>query len=189
MKDSDFKQGESRWLWQTKRLFPHPLFAGCISFACVLVTLLLVGVGITKRTWPMVAISVAFLVLAYATCRAAISLWKERHEATEEPATQPPSKPTYAIMVLLIGLYSWLLTLSMHLFGGLFKNGPGSVKYFVTLCIAILSTLFMQVRGKQIVRSHFGPDGGRNLHLNARQAGYVCLLIVCLSIYLVWVLS
>jgi len=190
MEDPRSTRIDSRWLWQTKRLFPHPVFAGCISFSCALVTLLLAGVGITQQIWPIAGASAAFLVLAYATCIAAFSLAKEKRASIATPQiAQQPSKPTYAVMVLLVGVYSWLLTIAIHVFGAFFKNGPGSLKYFVTLGIAISATLFMQVRGKRIVRSHFGRAGGRNLTLDSRQVGYVCLLVLSLSVYFVWVVS
>ena len=35
-------------------------------------------------------------------------------------------KPTFAILVLLIGVYSWVLTFAMHIFDAFIKNGPGS---------------------------------------------------------------
>ncbi|QDS95083.1 hypothetical protein FF011L_38670 [Roseimaritima multifibrata] len=190
MEDLSSTKIESRWLWQTKRLFPHPVFAGCISFCCVLVTFLLAGVGISQQIWPMAAASVAFLALAYATCIAAFSLAKEKRAAKGRPQTvQQPSKPTYAVMILLVGIYSWLLTIGMHLFDTFFNNGPGSLKYVVTLAIAVSATLFMQIRGKRVVREHFGRTGGRNLTLSSRQVGYVCFFVVSLSIYFVWVVS
>ena len=74
----------------------------------------------------------------------------------------------------------------MHIFQAFFKNGPGTTKYYVTLGIALSSTLFMKLYGGQIVRKHFGKSGGRNLEIDAVQVVYVTLLVVAVGIYTTW---
>jgi hypothetical protein len=188
MNQSKHRSGQPYWLWQTKRLFPHPVFAGCISFACLLVTILFAGVAISERIWPMGIASAIFLAGTCATAAAAFTGTKDKRSANQQDSTHPQAyKPTFAVLVLLIGVYSWLLTIAMHVFDTFFKNGPGSLKYFVTLGIAVAATLFMQVYGKRVVRQHFGTMGGRNLTLNSRQVGYVVVFVMCCSVYLVWV--
>ena len=160
------------WLWQTKRLFPHPLFAGCISLACLSVGILFGGVAINVAgCWPMGIPSVLFFACSFATASAAFS--RSDKEPPSASCNVQTNKPTFAIFVLLIGVYSWLMwlmKLSMHVFDTLIKNGPGSVKYFVTLGIVIASAMFMQIYGKRVVREHFGRKGGHNLELTSRQA-------------------
>ena len=176
------------WLWQTKRLFPHPLFAVCISLACLVVGILFAGVAINVQgCWPMGIPSVLFFAGCFATASSAITP-SEKEPPTVSRNVQT-DKPTFAIFVLLIGIYSWLLMLAIHIFDAFFKNGPGSTKYFVTLGIAISSSLFMQICGKRVVREHFGARGGRNLELNGRQALYIAIFVVCLGIYAAWLMA
>lgn len=176
------------WLRQTKRLFPHPLFAGCISLACSLVGILFAGVAIqVPGCWPMGIPSVLFFLGCFATASAAMT------PADKEPTITSHDgqtvKPTVAILVLLIGFYSWLLTVAMHIFDAFFNNGPGSVKYYVTVGIGVTSTLFMQVYGKRVIREHFGAQGGRRLELSGRQAVYVTVFVVSLGIYGAWLMA
>ena len=131
--------------------------------------------------------SVLFFTGCFATAFAAITPSDEEPPTTLHDAQT--DKPTFAIFVLLIGVYSWLLTLAMHICDAFFKNGPGSTKYFVTLGIAISATLFMQIYGKRIVREHFGTRGGRKLELNGRQAVYITIFVVSLGIYGAWLMA
>ena len=190
MNQSTSQSREVFWLWQTKRLFPHPLFAGCISFACLLVTIIFIGVGFSERLWPLGMASFIFLAANYATAAAAFSLARERRSGFAGSRAIPrQEKPTFAIIVLLIGVYSSLLTIAMHAFEAFFKDGPGSTKYYVTLGIAIAASLFMQVYGKRVVRQYFGRKGGNNLYLTPTQVGYVVVFVMCCVFYLVWVAS
>lgn len=186
--DRNFSRHQPYWLCQAKRLFPHPLFAGCISLACLLVGILFAGVAINVvDCWPMGIPSVLFFGVSIATAFAAFT------PSGKEPRTVSgnvqTNKPTFAILVLLIGVYSWLLTLAMHIFDDFFNNGLGLTKYFVTLGIAIASTLFMQIHGKRVIREHFGAKGGRNLELSGWQALYVVIFVVSCGIYGAWLMS
>lgn len=188
MSEPDSSRRQRYWLWQTKRLFPHPIFAGCISLACLVVGVLFAGVAISvPGCWPMGIPSALFFAGAIATASAALT--RSNVESLIVSGDVQSNKPTFAIVVLLIGVYSWWLTLALHVFDAFFKNGPGSVKYFVTLGIAISSTLFMQIKGKRIVRQHFGARGVRNLELSGRQASYVVLVVLSFSLYLMWLMS
>lgn len=177
----------SAWLRQTKRLFPHPVFAAAISFACLLVGSLLALVTMNQRVWPLAAASVLFFAGAYATGAAAISLWRSRDRHGTAGARQAgTAHRTFAVLVLLVAVYSWLLTIALHVFSAFFKNGPGSMKYFVTLGIAVAASVFMQVKGKRVIRDAFGRQGGRNVQLTGRQSLYVVLFVLGCSFYLVW---
>jgi hypothetical protein len=131
--------------------------------------------------------SVLFFAGCLATASAAIT------PSDKEPATVPrnvqSNKPTFAIFVLLVGVYSWILTLAIHIFDAFFKNGLGSTKYFVTLGIAISCTVFMQIYGKRIVREHLGVRGGRNLEISGRQAVYIAIFVVSIGIYAAWLMA
>lgn len=148
---------------------------------------LFAGVAIyIEGCWPMGIPSVLFFAGGFATAYAAFTPADKVPRPVVRDAQR--DKPTFAIFVLLIGVYSSLLTIAMHVFDMFFPNGPGSTKYFVTLGIAISSTLFMQTRGKQVVRKHFGARGGRNLELTGWQAIYIAAFVVSLGIYTAWLM-
>lgn len=173
------------WLSQTKRLFPHPLFAGCISLASLTIAILFAGVAINvPGVWPMAFPSVLFFAGFIATAIAAVTPSTQSSSSAAHDAQT--DKPTIAIFILLIGVYSWILTLAIHIFDAFFKNGPGSTKYFVTLGIAIAATLFTKIYGRKIVRAHFGSRGGRNLQITGWQAVYVTIFVLSLGIYFTW---
>ena len=173
------------WLRQTKRLFPNRLFAAVVSFASLLVGILLAGVALNVQGAGIMGVpSILFFLGSLATACAATVPPDE--VASRSSSNAQTGKPTFAILVLLISVYSWLLTAAMHIFHTFFKNGPGTTKYYVTLGIALTSTLFMKLYGGQIVRKHFGKLGGRNLELDTAQAIYVTLFVVAVGIYTTW---
>ena len=128
--------------------------------------------------------SLLFFAGALATLCAVVT--EPNSEFTEDHLGNPQTeKPTFAVIILLVGIYSWMLSLAMH-FHGAFFNGLTPTKYYLTLGIAISSTLFMQFYGKQVIRKHFGQSGGRNLEISAGQAMSVILLLIGCSAYFVW---
>lgn len=175
------------WLRQTKRLFPHPLFAGCISLASLAVGILLSGVALNVAgCWPMGIPGLLFFAGSFATACAAFVPSEEA--ASAGSVNVQASKPTFAVVALLIGVYSWLLTVAMHIFDAFPKNGPGSVKYSVTLGIAIAATLYTRLQGSRLIREHLGANGGRNLELTGRQCLCVVIFMVSGGTYLAWLM-
>ena len=136
------------------------------------------------RTWTTTIIGLLILCISLAFANVVINA---RKTARSNRKDLQRNKPTFAIMVLMFGAYSTVLTLAMHLFDVPAKNAPGSFKYFVNLAVAISSAVFMKLRGAALVRDHFGEQGGRKLELSAQQALYVTMLLICCSIY--WMLS
>lgn len=132
-------------------------------------------------------------VLFFAGSFAAVSAAFARSDQ-EPPAAScyvQKNKPTFAIFVLLIAVFSWLMwlmILAMHVFDTFIKTGPGSVKYIVTLGIAISSAMFMQIYGNRVVREHFGRKGGHNLEVTSRQALCVVVFVVSFGIYVAWLM-
>jgi Ca2+/H+ antiporter len=181
-------QSRPYWLWQTKRLFPSRVFAFVVGLAGLVVGFLFGGVALNVQgCWPMAIPSVIFFLGAAAIVSSAFVSPNE-DDSQHEPANRQSDKPTFAIIVLLIGVYSWLLTLSMHIFRAFFKNGPGSTKYYVTLAIAILATLFMKAYGKRVVSQHFGRQGGRHLEIDGWQAFCVVVLVLSFGFYFTWLM-
>lgn len=183
-------QQEPKWLLRTKRLFPHPLFSGGTSIAFLILAIIFIGVGISERIWPMACVAFVFLTACIITAVATVSHVRNRHlGAATQPVAEGTAKPTFAIMILLVGIYSWLLTAAMHIFNAIFPNGPGSLKYNLTLALAISATVFMRLFGYRLLRKHFGRRGGRGLELTPRQAVYVVGFVAVLSAYFVWIAS
>ena len=134
--------------------------------------------------------SIFFFAGVFATASAALTRSNKASAAdTAYSSNVQTNKPTFAIIVLLIGVYSWMLTFAMLVFAAFFKNGPGSAKYFGTLGIAISSTLFMLIYGKRVVRQHFASRGGRNLEISAGQAACVVIFVVGCGVYFAWLMS
>jgi hypothetical protein len=99
-------------------------------------------------------------------------------------------KPTYAIIVLLISIYAWMLIIGLHIFDNFFAaNRPGGVKYYITLGIALASSFYMTIHGKQIIRQQFGLRGGRNIELSPKQAIYVTIFVIGLGVYFAWLME
>lgn len=186
MEKRQAKRVEPYWLWQTKRLFPHPLFAGLVSLACLAVSVIFAGVTIGANVWPLALGSLVFFAASAVTAAAAYSLLFGKQTSYERTRIAPQGRqPTFAVLTLLISIYSCMLTIGMHLFEAFFKNGPGTFKYYLTLGIAIAATFFTQVWGKKILKQHFVGRGTRFV-LTARQSIYVIALIVGCGSYLVW---
>jgi hypothetical protein len=149
-------------------------------------------VTVELRIWPMAIASAVFVAGAYATAVTAYVLAKSEKSAVEQRLGNVQSnKSTFAIVVLLISIYSSMLVLGLAVFdafffNAFFKNGPGSFKYYLTVGIAIVATLYMQVYGKHVVREHFGRQGGRNLELAPNQVWYVALFLMALATYGAW---
>jgi hypothetical protein len=176
------------WLWKTKRLFPSRLFAVVIGLACLTVGVLFAGVALNvDGCWPMAIPSLLFFGGFIATTVSAC-VSPNQNNTQHDTGPGQSDKPTFAILILLVGVYSWMLTLSMHIFRAFFKNGPGSIKYYVTLAIAISATLFMKSYGNRVVRKHFGLQGGRNLEIDGWQAFYVVLFVVGCGCYFAWLM-
>lgn len=160
------------------------MFAGAVSCACLLLGLIFLMVTLGGQIWAMAIPTLLFFLGTYATSAAAASQLLEGRPKKTAVKTE---RPIVAVVALLIGVYAWGLTLAMHVFGAFFKNGPGSIKYFITLGIAIAATLFTQFYGRRVVITHFGHDGGRKLELNPAEIIAAVVTVISFSLYFVWV--
>ncbi len=77
----------------------------------------------------MVIPGMLFWAATFVTASAAFTRSSKVSEPAESDSVQT-RKPTFAILVLLISVYSWVLTLAIHIFDMFFKNGPGSSRYW-----------------------------------------------------------
>lgn len=184
MNSPDPPRREPYWLWQTRRLFPHPLFAGCISLASFLVGLLLAGVAMSESdAWFLGIASPLFFAGSFATATAALT-----RAAKAQPATPPAAQPensTLAIFILLINASSWILTLTLYTFDSVVELH----KQLITLFLAVASTAYMLLHGYKTVRKQLGPQAGSNLNLSGKQAIQVTLFIIALGFYLTWIFN
>ena len=132
--------------------------------------------------------SILFFVGALVAFCAAFTKSNSEFDESESDNRQP-EKPTFAIMIALIGTYSWILSLGMFFFRGFF-NGLTPTKYYLTLGIAISATLYLQFHGRQVIRKHFGsvPDL-RKLELSSEQAVYVAIFLIGISAYAAWLFA
>ena len=135
--------------------------------------------------WPMAIPSFLFFAGALVTFCAAVT--ESNSEFTENRSEDPrPEKPTFAIIIFLISIYSWLLSLGMHFFGGFF-NGLTPTKYYLTLGIAISATAYMKFRGNKIIREYFGPTPDlRKLEITSGQAAYIMIFLLGIGAYFAW---
>ncbi|MEX0715881.1 MAG: hypothetical protein WD066_04805 [Planctomycetaceae bacterium] len=99
------------------------------------------------------------------------------------------SKPTLAVMALLISVFSWMLWGGMRLARALGANPPGGMKQHVTLAIALASSAFMATYGRRMIHRQFGARGGRGVSLTPRQMIYVTVFVIAIGAYLTWVLE
>ena len=176
------------WLWKTKRLFPHPLFAGCVSLAFLTVGILFAGVAIdVEGAWPMAVPSALFFVGCFVTAVAAVTPYHT--EPARVSHDDQPEHPTFAIFAVLIGSYAWLLTLLIHLSSAFFTFDRGSPKYLVTVGLALAASAFMRFYGNRVVLEYFGATGVRQLELSGRQAIYVTMYCVSFGIYIAWLIA
>ncbi|MFO1092896.1 MAG: hypothetical protein U0992_06205 [Planctomycetaceae bacterium] len=88
--------------------------------------------------------------------------------------------------MLLVSIYTWMLTIGLELFGAGLRNGPGNHKYWMTVAIAVISTIYTRLHGQRVIRQHFGTTGGRNIVLTGRQALCVALLVMSFGAYVTW---
>ena len=92
-------------------------------------------------------------------------------------------------MVLLISIYSWMLTIGIHVFDRLFAvNRPGGVKYDVTVGIAMVSSTYMTTYGRPLIRKWFGSRSGSNIAITSGQALVVFLLTLGCGVYFAWLM-
>ncbi|MDG2015319.1 MAG: hypothetical protein P8J33_17565 [Pirellulaceae bacterium] len=190
----ELNQGVKRsvlyWRWKAKRLFPNRVFATVIGLASGLVTFLCFGVAINIPVWPMAIPGFLFFCVCLLASTAAITPKGAEREAREHFLREPQQdKSTIAIFVLLLGVMTSILVISMHIFRAVFPNGPGSLKYFITLGIAIGCSIFMKRHGNQLVKRHFGKTGGRDLVLSGKQAVAVIFFMVGVGVYIAWLLA
>ena len=186
---SKLSKAEPAWVSTTLRFLPAPVLAvttviGCLIVAAIFLIQSLIHGDITY--WFLFGLLAFFAAVVSAA--SVVRRGAHRGTSVSSRYESAESKPTLSIVVLMVWIYSWLLTIGMLVFGNFFRNGPGTTKYYVTLGIAVIATLFMKVRGLQVVRQHFGTGGGRNVILTGTQALIVIAIVLAFGLYCTWLM-
>lgn len=189
MPEIDQSNSEPSWLWRSKRLFPNLIFASIISLMSLAVTTIFAAVTLTTPNIIALPICLAFAALTFFSAAAARSHLKRNPESqTAASRSVERTSTTMVLIVLLICVYSWLLTLGMTIVD-IFGNGQPNSKYWLTATIAVISSLFARIWGRKIIANKLGIQGGRNLTLSASQSAIVVMVTVGFAIYIVWALN
>lgn len=153
------------------------------------VTAIFAAVTLTTQNLIALPICLAFAAL---TLFAAAAAWSHLKRNPESKATSSDpverKSTTFVLIVLLICVYSWLLTFGMTIVDFFIKGQPNS-KYLLTATIAVITSLFARIWGRKIILNNLGIQGGRNLTLSARQSVIVVSTTVGFAIYVVWAVS
>ena len=191
--NSDFTESPSRrepaWVSAALSLLPTPVFAWTLVCGCLIASGIFVIQALIHGDsiyWVVTAILLctSFVVSGALIIRA----WTHRSTSPSREMNRQKSKPTFAIVVLLVGIYAWLMTVALHIFDGFFRNGPGSTKYYITLTIAIVASVFMKWRGHRIIKQHFSDKGAKNLRLTGPQAIVVAAVVIAVGVYGTWLM-
>ena len=106
-----------------------------------------------------------------------------RYESSEK-------RPTFTIFVLLVSVYSWMLTLGFRVFRNFFDvRNLATEKYYVTVGIAIASSLYLALMADPCSDVSLGCGGGRNIVVTPSQALMVILFAVSFGCYFAWLMK
>ena len=183
---------EPRWVTTTLRFLPVPVFAFAVAaffFAAACFCFIFAGVERSAIGWA-VGGTLASAALLVGTASFMRSRLLAREESSIPRYRNAEKKPTVAIFVLLISIYSWMLTLGLRIFRNFFaaKDALG-VKYYLTLGIAIASSLYLSLHGRTLVRRQFGAKRGRGIVVTPAQSVSIFLFVLACGCYLAWLMN
>ena len=183
---------EPAWVAITLRLLPVPIFAFAAMVATALASIFCLIYSSTEESPIGWALCGGFALLAVLIGAASLyrHLYRRSHDATQLPRyAESEERPTGAIVVLLVSIYSWMLTVGIHVFGRFFAvNRPGGLKYDVTVGIAIVTSIYMAIYGRRLIREWFGNRGGNNIVVTPGQALIVVLVVIACGSYFAWLM-
>ncbi len=184
---------EPVWVTRTLRLLPLPILTFAVTatgFSASIFCAMWAYVDRSPTAWVLCSIFAA-LSLLIASASLVRFRYRRRAGKPESPrCAKSERRTTLAILALLTSVYSWMLTIGLHMFEQFFAaNRPGGVKYYVTLGIALASSFYMSVHGRYVIRQQFGPGGGRNISVSPRQAVFVVLFAIGCGIYFAWLME
>lgn len=184
---------EPAWITATLRLTPTPAFAIVAIAIFVFGSLMCFFLADAGQSEIGSAFCGLFAALACLIATASISrhLHRRRHDASDTRGqTNRERLPTGAIVAGFISVYSFLLTIGLHVFRNFFAaNRPGGLKYNVTLGIALASSLYMAIHGRSVIRKHVGPREGRIAFISPGQALLVIALALSFGVYFAWIMG
>jgi hypothetical protein len=184
---------EPVWVTTTLWLTPNSRYATAATAGAAFGSLMCFFYASTEHSPVGWAFCGVFAVLAGLIGAASVSrhLHGRRLGAFDSPGdSNSEGRPTVPILVLLISTYSWMLTIGLHLFRRFFAaNGPGGLKYNVTLGIALASSVYMTFHGRFVIRRYFGTAGARNENLSPVEALVVIAFVLGAGVYLAWIMD
>ena len=183
---------EPRWVAWVLKYLPVPIYAFAVLATVVTIAAISAIFANMERSpigWMISGMFAAIaLLLASASLIRFSCHWQvNTHVLTRYADSQ--RKPTFVILVLLVSSYTWMFTIALHVFDLFFAaNCLGGVKYFLTLGIALASTLYLTFHGRFVMRRFLGQRDGLNLTVSPLQAILVVVFTIAFSMYCLWVL-
>ncbi len=173
-------QERPAWLKQARRFFPNSIFASLMAIAFTVVGCILIRAGALEGPAFLFFLGLLMLGGTVFSGAAAVSFVADRMKGVQKTRSKPvESKPTFAIIVFLNGVMSWML---LTFVGFLPTRTPSSEESFdpiyIPLGLAILCTIYMGVHGRKVIREHFSQQRPGNFELTGWQAFWVVVLIL-----------
>lgn len=189
----DKTKAEPSWVTMTLWLLPVPIFAFLAMATVSAVSIFCFLIASVEQSPIGSALGSGFAVLAALIGAASVCRYRHRRRlaASELPRYgNSEQRPTGAIVVLLISIYSWMLMIGIHVFDRFFAmNRPGGLKYDVTVGVALASSIYSSVYGRPLIRKWFGARSGGNITITPGQALIVVLLTVGCGAYFAWIMD
>jgi hypothetical protein len=194
---ADDDQGEPKLiepLWVTMTLYLTPNAVIQVVAVAIVTFMSLMCLFFASATQLLIGwmLCGAFAALAVFFGIASISrqLHRRRSGAYDSHQhTEPERRPTTAIVVFIVSVYSLFLTIGLHVFHNFFAaNRPGGLKYNITLAIAVASSLYMTIHGRTVIRKHFAR-GARNIAVSPGQMLAVIALALAFGAYFGWIMT
>lgn len=183
---------EPKWVTVALWFFPVPVFAFAVSATFLAIAIffyIFASVDGSPILWGIVGLfgSLAAFVGAANLAR---SLRHRRSRLALNRYESSEKRPTFTIFVLLVSVYSWMLTLGFRVFRNFFDvRNLATEKYYVTVGIAIASSLYLALHGRSLLRRQLGVRGGRNIVVTPSQALMVILFAVSFGCYFAWLMK
>jgi hypothetical protein len=184
---------EPMWVTVTLRFLPVPIFAFVISAITAAIAAFCFIFAHVDNSSIGLMLGVLFAALSGLIAWASFSRFLRTKTVRDVPANYTNSErlTAGAIIAFMICVYSWLLAIGLTIFRSFFAaNRALGTKYYVTLGIALASSLYMSFHGRRLVQQHFGPSGrGGNIALTPAQALLIVVMVLAFAAYFAWIMD
>jgi hypothetical protein len=183
---------EPSWVTRTLWLAPNPVLQIVVIAVITFISLMIficAGIAQSPVGWTL---SGGFAAVAIMITAASISRHLNRRRSRGCDTHQlpaPEQRPTIAIVIFIVSIYSLMLTIGLHVFRNFFAaNRPGGLKYNVTLAIAITSSAYMTIHGRSVIQRHF-VGRSPNFSVSPAQMLVVIALLLACGAYFGWIMT